>query len=101
MIDKTAFALSILRENDAEKIAGALGTIANVLKAGDRGGAAAAKYLADKGHHNLALGARVAPHAAALYGAKKAYDSGPVQKVRRKYQEHKIRKAMRAAQQGY
>lgn len=104
-MDKTASALEVLRDDELlEKLAkgaGVLSGVGNILRAGDRGGQAAANFLRSKGHGNLALAARVTPHVALGVGAKKAYDSEPVQKVKRKYQEHKIRKAMRIAQQGY
>lgn len=104
-MDKVAAALAILNDDELldemAKDAGVLKGMANVMRAGDEAGRAASKYLQSKGHGNLALAARVAPHAAAVYGAKKAYDSEPAQKVRRKYQEYKYRKAMERAQRGY
>lgn len=104
-MDKIAAALEILRDDELlEKMAkgrGVLGGVVNVLRAGDKAGKSASDFLLSKGHKNLAVAARFAPHAAGAYGAKKAYESEPVQEVRRKYREHKIRKAMRRAQQGY
>ena len=104
-MNKIAAALAILRDDEElEKLAGGpgvLGGVANVLRAGDKAGQAASKFLQSKGHKNLAVAARFAPHAAGAYGAKKAYESEPVQRVRMKYREHKIRKAMRQAQRGY
>ena len=104
-MDKVAIALAILNDDELleemSKDAGVLRGAANVLRAGDEAGRAASKYLQSKGHGNLAVAARVAPHVAAAYGAKKAYDSEPSQKLRRKYQEYKYRKAMERAQRGY
>lgn len=104
-MDKIAAALAILGDDELlEKMAkgaGVLSGIGNILRAGDRGGQAAANFLRSRGHGNLASVARVTPHAVAAVGAKKVYDSETSQKLRRKYREHKIRKAMRVAQQGY
>lgn len=104
-MNKLAAAFSILQNSEQlEKLgkgSGILGGVANVIRAGDRAGQAASKFLAEKGHHNLALAARFAPHAAGAYGAKKAWESDTVQGIRRKYQEHKLRKAMEQAQRGY
>jgi hypothetical protein len=104
-MDKVAVALEILRNDELleemAKRASVLGGIANVFKAGDRGGKAAADFLRSKGHENLATVARVAPYAATLYGAKKVYDTEAAQGLKRKYQEYKYRRAMRQAQQGY
>jgi hypothetical protein len=102
-MNKLAAAFALLRtENETlEKVGGVLSGAANVLRAGDKAGQAAAKFLAEKGHGNLAAVARVTPHIGAAYGAKKAYESDTVQGLKRKYQEHKIRKAMRQAQRGY
>ena len=104
-MDKVAVALAILNNDELleemAKDAGVLRGAANVLRAGDEAGRAASKYLQSKGHGNLAVAARVAPHVAAGIGVKKAYDSEPAQKLRRKYQEYKYRKAMERAQRGY
>lgn len=104
-MDKIASVLAVLRDDglleEMSKGAGVLSGVGNILRAGDKGGQAAANFLRSKGHGNLALAARVTPHAAAAVGAKKAYDSEPSKNMRRKYQEYKIRKAMRIAQQGY
>ena len=104
-MDKLATALRLL-ENDAllEKLAagpGVLGGLANIIRSGDKAGQAASQFLQGKGHKNLALAARFAPHAAGVYGAKKVYDSDAVQKMKRRYQMYKVRKAMRIAQRGY
>jgi hypothetical protein len=105
MMDKIASVLAVLRDDELleemSKGAGVLSGIGNFLRAGDKGGQAAANFLRSKGHENLAMAARFAPHATGAVVAKKAYDSEPAQKLKRKYQEHKIRKAMRIAQQGY
>jgi len=104
-MNKLAVALRALRDDEflekAAKGAGVLGTVANVLRSVDKAGVGASNFLKAKGHKNLAAVARVAPHVAIAGGAKQAYESEPVRKVRRKYQEYKIRKAMRQAQQGY
>lgn len=101
-MNKIALAFAVLRNSEEmEKTGGVLGGMANIVRSADKAGQAASQFLASKGHGNLALAARFAPHAAGAYGAKKVWESEPVQNVRRKYQEHKIRKAMRQAQQGY
>jgi hypothetical protein len=105
-MDKIDIALAILRDDELlEKMAGpgpgVLGTLGNVLKSVDKAGQGASSYLASKGHKNLAAVARVAPHVAVAGGAKKAYDSETSQRLRNKYREYKIRKAMRTVQQGY
>lgn len=74
------------------------GTITNVVKAIDRGGSAAQKALEESGHPLLGLAARVAPYAAGAYGAKKVYESEPVQRVRGKINEIRYRRMLR--QQG-
>lgn len=103
-MDKVATALAILRNDELlEKLAkgpGVLGGVADVLRAGDRAGQAAASFLRSKGYKNLATVARFTPHAAAAVGAKKAYESEPVQRVRQKYREHKLRRAARVMQRG-
>lgn len=97
-MDKIAMALAILRDDEQlEKLAGVLSGTASVLRAGDKAGQAAAQYLRGKGHKNLALAARVAPHAAVAVGAKKTYESEPAQNVRKSIQGFKMRRAMRKA----
>jgi hypothetical protein len=104
-MDKVAVALAILNNDELldemDKDAGVLKGVANVMRAGDEAGRAASKFLQSKGHKNLAVAARVTPHALAAVGAKKAYDSETAQKLRRKYQAYKYRKAMERAQRGY
>ncbi len=81
-----------------EKLAGFLSGVVNVLRAGDKAGQGASKYLASKGHKVLAPIARVAPHAAAAIGVKKAYDSDTAQNAKRSIQGFKMRRAMKRAQ---
>ena len=102
-MDKIATALAILRDDEQlEKLAGVLGGVANVLRAGDKAGQSAAKYLRSKGHTTLAPIARVAPHVAVAAGAKGAYESEPAQNVRKSIQGFKMRRAMRQARRrGY
>jgi hypothetical protein len=99
---KLSVAFSLLRNSDRfEKVGGVLSGAANVVRAADKAGVAASKFLAGKGHKNLALAARYTPHAVGVLGAKKAWESETAQNLRRKYQEHKMRKAMERAQRGY
>jgi hypothetical protein len=108
MLSTTTKAMMILRHADAfEKVGGILGGAAkglgNIVGAMDQAGQAGAKALASKGHGNLAIAARVAPHLATLYAGKKLYESGPVQGIRGKIQEMRYNRAVRRAQrqQGY
>jgi hypothetical protein len=104
-MDKLAVALGLLRNDTLlEKLAkgpGVLGGLANIVRSGDRAGQAASKFLQSKGHKNLAVAARFAPHAVGVAAVKKVHDSDTVQKMKRKYRIYKVRKAMRVAQRGY
>ena len=101
-MDKVAKALTLLRHSDElEKRGGVVGGIVESARAIDRAGQAASKHLASKGLKGTAAVARVAPHLAVAYGGKKVYESGPVRRLRAKYQEYKIRKAMKQDQRGY
>lgn len=94
-------ALALLRNIDVfEKQGGVLKGLSNVAKAIDVGGAAAARHLKGKGHKQLALAARVAPHAVVGAGAYKGYESEPVQRLRYKLKRWQLERQMRKAQQG-
>lgn len=103
-MNKVAAALDLLRDDEhLEKLSagpGVLSGFGDILRAGDKAGIAASKYLEGRGRPNLAVVARVMPHAAAAYGAKKLYDSDFVQGLKRKYQIHQMNKAVRQ-QRGY
>jgi hypothetical protein len=99
MIDLAA-AFYLLRQ-DLEKHGGVLGTAGDIVRSIDRAGKGAAEFMASRGHKNLALAARVAPHLAVAYGAKKGWESEPVQRARMKYHIWKQRRAMKKAQRGY
>jgi len=97
-MDKIAAALAILRDDEQlEKLAGVLGGIGSVLRAGDKAGQAASRHLLAKGHTTLAPIARVTPHIATAAATKAAYDSEPAQNVRKSIQGFKMRRAMRKA----
>ena len=102
MITKLASAFLLLR-NNLEKHGGVLGTTADLARAIDRAGKGASEFLKRRGHGNLATAARIAPHAAVAYGAKKGYESETTQRARMKYRNWKMRRAMKKAQrqQGY
>lgn len=99
---KLASAFYLLRQ-DFEKVGGrgVLGTTVDLVRSIDRAGKGAAEFLASRGHKNVALAARVAPHLAVAYGVKKGYESEPVQRARMKYHMWKQRRAMKRAQRGY
>lgn len=97
---KLSSAFYLLRQ-DLEKEGGVLGTAADIVRSIDRAGKGASEFLARRGHGTLAMGARIAPHLTVAYGAKKAYESEPVQRAKLKYQMWKQRRAMKKAQRGY
>jgi len=98
---KTQIALRLLR-----KQASIPGDAANALLAAGKGflgsGKHISKVMAEKGVKSPVahLAAKAAPYAAAAYGAKKGWESEPVQRLRYKYHMHKQRKAMERAQRG-
>jgi hypothetical protein len=89
------------------KHAGLAGDTARGLIAAGKGflgsGKHISKVMAEQGVRSpLAhAAAKVAPVAAAAGGAKAAWDSGPSQRLRYRYQMYKQRKAMKRAQRGY
>lgn len=77
------------------------GLIRKIWGAATGASEAAAKELERRGH-GLAGGAvRYTPHAGAVLGGKEVLESGPVQRMKRKYQIWKYRRAQRRAQRGY
>lgn len=98
---------TLLRHGDELEASGGLlkqagkivDTVVNAAKSVDRGALSASEFLASKGHPVLAGTARLAPYGAAAYGAKKAYESEPVQRLRSKIDEIKMRRQL--SQQGY
>jgi hypothetical protein len=94
-------ALRTLRENDQDLIkTAAIGSkIKDVWKAIRAGSETAAKSLEAKGFHPaISTAVRYSPHAAAAVGAKKTWESEPVQKMRYKFRLWQARRAAR--QQG-
>lgn len=97
---------SLLRHDGAIEAAGGLlkvagkftDTIVNAAKAIDRGAVEAGRHLAEKGHPNLALAARVSPYVVGGIAAKKGYDSEPSIRVRNWIAQKRYERAMR--QQG-
>jgi len=85
---------ALLRQGE-EKVAG---VIAETAKAIDRGAVSASQALQQAGHPLAAGAARLAPYAAGAWGAKKVYESEPVQRVKAKIDEIRYRRALR--QQG-
>ena len=95
------------QDNNLIKTAGKLTSTAadavkNVWTASTKGAATAGKHLTESGFHPVVGGAvKYAPHVAALYGAKKTYESDPVQRSIFKYKLWKARRAQRKAMRGY
>lgn len=78
------------------KEAGAAKVVGGALRILGRTGNALSKQLAEAGvrSESAHILAKAAPYAAAAYGAKKVWDSEPVQKIRAKIQ------SLRSGQQG-
>lgn len=99
MITKLSSAFFLLRQSlEKRGGSGVLGTTANLARAIDKAGKGASEFLKSRGHGGLAMAARIAPHAAVAYGAKKGYESETSQRVRMKYRNWKMRRAMKRAQ---
>jgi hypothetical protein len=86
---------ALLREKKASKESSLL---RGVWKASTDAAEAAGKSLHGKGHGIMGTAVKYTPHAAAAYGAKKGYESEPVQNAIYKY---KVWKANKDAQSGY
>lgn len=103
-MNKIAAALAILRDDELlEEMSkeGVLRGVGNALIAVDKAGQAAAMHMSSKGHEGLAKAVRFAPHVGLAAGGKGVYESEPSKKLRRKYREAKLRRAMRTVQRGY
>lgn len=98
---KIAIAVALLKR------AGLAGDAARGLLAASKGvlgsGKHVSKVMAEHGVRSPTAhaAAKLMPYAGAAYGAKKAYESEPVQRLRYRYALHKQRKAMKQAQRGY
>ena len=93
---------SLLREKKAEGSVSAIakglgGLVKDIAGSATGASAAAGKALTAGGHGALGTAVKYLPHAAAAYGAKKVYDSEPVQ---RQIYNYRVRKAQRAQEHG-
>lgn len=79
---------------------GKAGLVRSVWNAARGGSEAAAKALESQGHNISGTAVRYSPHLAVGYGAKKAYESEPAQKLRYRYQLWKYNRAQRRAMEG-
>jgi len=89
---------SLLKEKKAEGNVSAIakgvgGLIKDIAKSTTGASAAAGNALKAGGHGAVGTVVKYLPHAAAAYGAKKVYDSNPVQQ---QIYNYKVRKAQRA-----
>jgi len=89
------------------KHAGLIGDTARAAVAAGKGFLSSGKHISDvMARQGVAspvahAAAKLTPYAIAAVGAKKAYESDPVQKLRYRYAVHKYRKKMERAQRGY
>ena len=85
---------ALLREKRADSKSGLL---RGAWKATTEAAEAAGKSLAGKGHIAAGTAVKYSPHAAAALGAKKVYDSEPVQRQVYNYRVWKAERAQRKA----
>jgi hypothetical protein len=98
-MEKVARAFQILQGMEKMGV-NILGGLSEAAKSFDALGKGMAGALKARGHETAAGVARVLPYVGAAYAGKKAYESGPAQRVRAWHQRRQYEKAMRQAQQG-